>query len=73
MLGHLIRLPLLELESQALVAVILIIRLIFMVLDADEVAVHCLGIEGESDQCVDSGRFWDELELPGLSLLVSAV
>ena len=46
MLGHLIRLPLLELESQSLVAVILIIRLVFMVLDADEVAVHCLGIEG---------------------------
>jgi hypothetical protein len=48
------------------VAVILIVRLIFVVLDADEVAAHGLGIEGESDECVDSGGFGDELEGPGL-------
>jgi hypothetical protein len=66
MLSHLIRLPLLEFESNPLVAVILIICLIFMVLDADEVAMHCLGIERKSDECVDSGGFGDQLEGPGL-------
>jgi hypothetical protein len=66
MLGHLIRLPLLERESQSLVAIILIICLVFVVLDADEVAMHCLGIQGKGDKCVDSGGFGNDLEGPGL-------
>lgn len=44
MLGDLIRLPLLEREAQALVTIILIIRLVLMVLDPDEVAVYRGGI-----------------------------
>jgi hypothetical protein len=47
-------------------AVILIIRLILVVLDADEVAVYCLRIQGKSDKCVDSGGFGNDLESPGL-------
>ncbi len=71
MLGHLIRLPLLELESHSLMAVIFIICLIFVILDADEVAVHCLGIEGKSDECVDCSGFGDEFKGPGLELVSS--
>jgi len=69
MLGHLVRLPLLEFESNPLVAVILIICLIFMVLDADEVAVHGFWVEGEGDEGVDRGGLGNDLEGPGLEFV----
>ena len=46
MLHNLIRLPFLEAETQPLVRVILVIRLIFVVLDLDEVAVDGGCVEG---------------------------
>lgn len=39
MLHHLVRLPLLEAEPQPLVRIILVVRLIFMILDLDEIRV----------------------------------
>lgn len=45
MLGHLIRLPLLERRAQPLVRVVLVVRLILMVLDADEVAIDGIWVQ----------------------------
>ena len=69
MLGHLIRLPPLARESQSLVAVILVVCLILVVLDADEIALYGFGVQGECDQRIDSGGLGNDLEGPRLSLL----
>jgi hypothetical protein len=49
--------------------VILVICLIFMVLDADEVAVHGFWVEGEGDEGVDRGGLGNDLECPGLEFV----
>jgi hypothetical protein len=67
-LGHLIRLPLLECEPQAFMAVVFIICLVLVVLDADEVAVHGLRVQGKSHKCIDSGSFGNDFEGPRLQI-----
>lgn len=64
MLHDLISLPLLEGEPQALVRVVLVIRLVLVVLDLDEVAVDGGRVEGEGDEGVDGGGFGDDFEGP---------
>lgn len=66
MLGHLIRLPFLEREPEPLVAVILIIRLILVVLYADEVTVYGFRIKRESDEGADRGGLGNYFEGPRL-------
>jgi hypothetical protein len=68
-LHHSIRLPLLEAEAQALVAVVLVVGLILVVLHLDEIRVYSVGIEAERDQCVDSGRLGNNLKSPRLFVL----
>lgn len=63
-LGDIIRLPLLEIEAQALVAVVLVVGLIFMILDLDEVAVDCVWVERERDDGVDFCGLGEDLECP---------
>lgn len=53
-------------------AVILIVCLILVVLDADEVAVYGFGVQGESDECIDGGGFGNDLEGPGLNPVSSS-
>lgn len=64
MLHHLIGLPFLEAEPQTLVRVVLVVSLVLVVLDADEVGVFGLGVEGEGDEGVDGGGFGDDFEGP---------
>ena len=45
-LGHVIRLPLLELKPEAFVAVVFVVGLVFVVFDLDEVGVNGAGVEG---------------------------
>lgn len=47
-------------------AVIFVVRLIFVIFDADEVAVDRLRVQGKSYECVDSCSLGDDLEGPGL-------
>ena len=44
--------------------VVLVIRLIFMVLDLDEVAVDGGWVEGEGDESVDGGGLGDDFKSP---------
>lgn len=69
MLHHSVRLPLLEAETQSLMAVVLVISLVLMVLHLDEVRVHSVRVKTERDQCVDSSRLGNDLEGPGLLVL----
>ena len=62
----LVRLPLLEREPGPGVRVILGVRLVLVVLDADEVAVNRGGVERERDERVDGGRFDTAGECPRL-------
>jgi hypothetical protein len=55
------------------VRVVFIIRLVLVVLDLDEVRVHSVGVEGQRDESVDSGRLGDDLERPRLCMLVMAL
>ena len=64
MLHDLIRLPLLESETQPLVRVVLVVGLVLVVLDLDEVGVDGGGVEGEGDERVDGGGFGDDFEGP---------
>ena len=66
MLHHVIRLPLLEAEAHALVAVVLIVGLILVILDLDEVRVDGYGVKGQRDQRVDGGCLGDPAEGPAL-------
>lgn len=45
MLHHLIRLPLLEAEANALMRIVLVIRLVLVILDANEVGIDGRGIK----------------------------
>merc|ERR1711939_481466 len=49
--------------------IILVVRLIFVVLDPDEVAVDSFWVERESHESVDSCSLRDDLERPGLLVL----
>jgi hypothetical protein len=69
MLHHGICLPLLEAESQSLMAVVLVVCLIFVIFHLDEVRVHSVGVEAEGDQRVNRGRLGDDLESPRLLVL----
>ena len=64
MLHNLICLPLLEGETQTLVRVVLVIRLILVVLDLDEVAVDGGRVERQGDEGIDGGGFRDDFESP---------
>lgn len=64
MLSNLIRLPLLEAEAYALVGVVLVVGLVLVVLDAHEVRVDGLGVEGKGDEGVDCCGLGDDLEGP---------
>ena len=64
MLHHLVCLPLLEAETEALMRVVLVVRLIFVVLDLDEVAVDGGWVEGQGDESVDCGGFGDDFKSP---------
>ncbi len=70
-LHDLVRLPLLEAEAQAFVAVVLVVGLVFVVLDLDEVGVYGCGVEGEGDEGVHHGGFGDDFEGPGLCVGIS--
>lgn len=61
---NVICLPLLEVEAQTLVRVVLVVCLVLVVLDLDEVGVDGVGIEGEGDDGVDCGGLGDDLECP---------
>ena len=50
-------------------AVVFIARLIFVVFDANKVAVYGLGVQGESHKCVDCGCLDDNLESLGLEFV----
>jgi hypothetical protein len=69
MLHHGICLPLLEAEPQSLVAVVLVVRLIFVIFHLDEVRVHSVRVEAEGDQRIDRSRLGDDLESPRLLVL----
>ncbi len=47
-------------------AVVFVVGLVFVVLDADEVGVFGGRVEGEGDEGVDGGGFGDDAEGPGL-------
>lgn len=47
-------------------AVVFVVGLVFVVLDADEVGVFGGRVEGEGDDGVDGGGFGDDAEGPGL-------
>lgn len=64
-LHHSVRLPLLEAETQTLVAVVLVVGLILVVLHLDEVRVHRVGVKAERDQCINGGRLGDDLQSEG--------
>ena len=64
MLHHLICLPLLKAETQTLVRIVLVVRLIFVVLDLDEVAVDCGWVERQGDEGVNGGGFGNDFEGP---------
>ena len=49
MLRNIVRLPLLEAETNAFMRVILVVRLIFVVLDADEFTVFGRRVKRERD------------------------
>merc|ERR1711939_1239255 len=49
--------------------IILVVRLIFVVLDPDEVAVDSFWVERECHKSVDSCSLRDDLERPGLLVL----
>jgi hypothetical protein len=66
MLNHIIRLPLLEAKSHALMAIILIIGLVLVVLDLHKLAVLCRGIQAQRHQTGDGGGLGDEAKCPGL-------
>ena len=65
-------LPFLEAKAYALVAVVLIVGLILVVLDADEIRVRRCRLEGEGYEGVDYGSFRNAFESPGLKLEMSA-
>lgn len=64
MLSNLISLPFLKAEPYTLMGIILIISLILVVLDTDEIRVHGIWIEGESDESIDCSGLRDNLECP---------
>ena len=64
MLHNLIGLPLLKAKSKPFVGVVFIVCLVFVVFDADEVAVYCFGVEGEGDEGVYGGGFGNYFEGP---------
>ena len=66
MLHNLICLPFLKAEAETLVRIVLVIRLIFVKLDLDEVAVDGGWVEGQGDYGVDGGSFGDDFESPRL-------
>lgn len=66
MLHDLIRLPLLKAKPQPLMAIILIVRLVLVIFDLDEIAIHSSGIEGERDERVHHRGLGDDGEGPGL-------
>lgn len=63
-LHHLICLPFLKAETQTLVRIVLVVRLIFVVLDLDEVAVNGGRVERQGDKGVDGGGFGYDFEGP---------
>lgn len=50
-------------------AVILIIRLIFMILDSNEVRINGCWIQGERDERVECGDFGDKFGFPRLAFV----
>ena len=65
-LHNLVRLPFLEAETQTLVRVVLIVRLILVVLDLDEVAVDGGRVQRQGDEGIDGGGFGNDFESPRL-------
>jgi hypothetical protein len=63
-LGNLVCLPLLEAESEPLMAVVLVVRLILMIFNSYEVAVNSLGVEGKRDKRIDGCCLGQDLECP---------
>ena len=63
-LHNLICLPFLKAETQTLMRIVLVIRLIFVVLDLDEIAVDGGWVERQGDEGVDGGCFRDNFECP---------
>lgn len=68
-LRHLISLPLLESEAKSFMRIILVVRLIFVVLDPDEVAVDSFWVKRECHKSVDSCSLRNDLERPGLGVV----
>lgn len=66
-LHDIIRLPLLEAETETFMAVVLVVCLILMVLDLNKVRVYSVGIEGKRYEGVDGCCFGDDFEGPRLA------
>ena len=66
MLDHIIRLPLLKAKAQALVRVILVVRLILVILHLDEVRIDRRRVERQADERIDRRGFGIFGEDPGL-------
>lgn len=64
MLSHLISLPLLEAKPNPLVRVILIIRLVFVILDLDEIRIDSIRVKRERNKRIDRRRLGNDLECP---------
>jgi hypothetical protein len=52
------------------VRVVFVVCLILVIFDLDEVWVHGIGVEGQWDECVDSGGLGNDLERPWLQTSV---
>ena len=69
MLDHIIRLPLLKMEPQPLMTVVLLVRLILVILDHHELGIPRLRVQAQAHETRDGGRLGDETERPGLLVL----
>jgi hypothetical protein len=49
--------------------VVLVVCLVLVILDLDEVAVHRRGIQTQTNERIDGGGLWYELERPALLVL----
>lgn len=65
-LGDVVCLPLLELKTDALMGVILVVGLILVILDLDKVRIDRVWIQRKRDQGIDGDRLRNKSECPCL-------
>ena len=66
MLSYLICLPLFEAEPNSFMRIVLVVRLVFVVLDANEFGIYSLGVQRKRNQCIDGRSLRYNTECPGL-------